>query len=162
MAVFDKDNKLIESQYLGKYSPTKKTSTISTTFKLDSGKDYTFAPIVKLFGIEMRANGITDNGIVGFWYDQWYEDDYSILAFRSNGVFELIALTKYQGEWVIPSSTKGTYKVIGNTFVLYVNGQESSEVPWYIEGDILHFSDLSYKRAPQELVDLLNSVYIVN
>lgn len=69
LAVFDKDNKLIESQYLGEYSLTKKTSTISTTFKLDSGKDYTFAPIVKLFGIEMRASGTKqETGIIGSWY----------------------------------------------------------------------------------------------
>ncbi len=162
LAAFDKDNKLTDAQYLDEYSVFKKPKSIRADFSLPSGEDYAFAPIIKVFGVEMRANGITDSGIVGVWYDQWYADDYTFMIFRSNGVFELIALTKDQGEWVIPSSSKGTYKVTGNTIILNVDGQTGNEVPWHIEGDMLYFATLSWKKAPQELVDLLSSVYIVN
>ena len=69
LAAFDKDNKLVEAQYLAEYSLLKKPKSISTTFKLDATKSYTFAPIIKLFGAEMRANGTSvEGGIIGTWF----------------------------------------------------------------------------------------------
>ena len=155
LAAFDKANKLVEAQYLGSYNPwhitTEMPNTISTSFKLTAGKEYTFAPIVKVLGIEMRGNGLDLSGIVGTWYtwvSVWTEemlkiDGYTrdqvdksleVYTFHDDGTYDWNNYY-YPGIWQIPYSypsrewyrTKhesGTYKMIGDTLTLTGNPGE--------------------------------------
>lgn len=58
-AAFDDDNRLVEKQYVANYSNTNKPSSITTEFSLPSGKDYTIAPILNIFGHDLRADRTT-------------------------------------------------------------------------------------------------------
>ena len=58
-AAFDSDNQLVEKKYVDTYSVSNKPSLISTTFDLTSGQDYTIAPILNIFGHDMRADRST-------------------------------------------------------------------------------------------------------
>ena len=57
--VFDDDNKLVEKTYLVTYSNQNKPNKIETTFNLESGRDYKIAPLLKLFGYDVRADRST-------------------------------------------------------------------------------------------------------
>ena len=58
-AAFDGDNRLVEKKYVDTYSASNKPTLISTTFDLTSGQDYTIAPILNIFGYDMRADRST-------------------------------------------------------------------------------------------------------
>lgn len=58
-AAFDSDNRLVDKKYVDTYSASNKPSLISTTFDLASGQDYTLAPILNIFGCDIRADRAT-------------------------------------------------------------------------------------------------------
>ncbi len=57
--VFDNDNRLVEKTYLETYDNDNQPSMIETTFNLETGKKYTIAPLLKIFGYDVRADRST-------------------------------------------------------------------------------------------------------
>ena len=160
LAAFDSANRLVEAQYLGSYNPwhvtTEMPDKISTTFKLAADKAYTFAPIVKVLGIEMRGKGLDNSGIVGTWYTWvtvWTEemlkiDNYTwdqvdrrleVYTFHDNGTYDW-NYYYYPGIWQIPYSypsrvwymtdkVSGTFKMDGDILKLSGNpGEYTTEI----------------------------------
>ena len=151
LAAFDSDNQMVASEYLGKYMITEKPpKNISTTFKLPSNKDYTFAPIVKLFGVEMRAGGTLKTGVVGSWYlehplltDEYY---FLIYTFLEDGTFTVTYLSyppSYSSEpkvWSKEIISRGTYKVVGDKITLKYSTGGTEEATWSRVDDYLYWN----------------------
>ena len=169
VAAFDESNNLVEAKYNTLYQMPSNLQggNYVVEFELESGKEYSFCPIVKIAGLELRSSetaSFKDDGNTspeeGMWYRKRTDrmDSYDVLILKG-GVYDNRSFwlnkagnTEY---WERGISVFRTYRTEGNIMIVRetIQDQQGKELIneigfyWRIDGD-----DLILYNTSTELV----------
>ena len=104
-AAFDDDNRLVDKKYVGTFEDKVPSQTIAADFTLPSGKDYVVAPIVNIFGCDMRADR-SDPVVPGEAVDLGLSVAWSSTNLGADAIYSLGE--RYKWGMTIPSRYVGT------------------------------------------------------